>query len=152
MRIVFAGVVAVLLAASSPLSAQNDQVLTGRAPDWVDASQDLAVPADAAGLVFIRRQDMQVHIGKEGQFTYKGQRFKLLHTQALQFGNLALTWNPAAGAPTVHGVRVHRDCEVIDVLANSKFEIIRREDQLEQAMLNGLLTAVLRVPYLRVGD
>lgn len=152
MRIVFAGVVAVLLAASSPLSAQNDQVLTGRAPDWVDASQDLAVPADAAGLVFVRRQDMQVHLGKEGQFTYQGQRFKLLHPQALQFGNLALTWNPAAGAPTVHGVRVHRDGEVIDVLANSKFEILRREDQLEQAMLNGLLTAVLRVPDLRVGD
>ncbi len=33
-----------------------------------------------------------------------------------------------------------------------RFEILRREDQLEQAIFTGMLTAVLRVPDLRVGD
>lgn len=152
MRMILLCPLGALLAASGPLAAQDEQVLTGPAPAWVEASEPAPVPADAAGLVFVRRQDVLVHLGAKGQSTYLGQRMKLLHPQALEAGNLALTWNPAAGAPTVHTLRIHRDGEVIDVLANNEFEVLRREDQLEQAMLNGLLTAVLRVPDLRVGD
>ncbi len=152
MRMILLCPLGALLAAAGSLNAQDEQVLTGPAPDWVEASEPAPVPADAAGLVFVRRQDVLVHLGEEGQSTYQGQRMKLLHPQALEAGNLALTWNPAAGAPTVHTLRIHRGGEVIDVLANSEFEVLRREDQLEQAMLNGLLTAVLRVPDVRVGD
>src|SRR3546814_903623 len=49
-------------------------------------------------------------------------------------------------------INVHRDGATIDVLKNASFEVLRREDQLEAAMLDGVLTAVLRVPDLRVGD
>lgn len=52
----------------------------------------------------------------------------------------------------MHVIKVHRDGEVIDVLKKASFEILRREDQLEVARLDGNLTAVLRVPDLRVGD
>ena len=45
-----------------------------------------------------------------------------------------------------------RDGQVTDVLKNASFEVLRREDQLEAARLDGILTAVLRVPDLRVGD
>jgi hypothetical protein len=102
--------------------------------------------------VFIRRQDVLVHLNSKGQEQYLGYRIKILHANALQMGNLSLAWNPAAGAPTVHGVKVHRGDETIDVLENTSFEILRREDQLEAARLDGTLTAVLRVPDLRVGD
>ncbi|RXZ66669.1 DUF3857 domain-containing protein [Pelagerythrobacter rhizovicinus] len=112
----------------------------------------MPVPADASGLLFTRVQDTLVHLEDEGQQTYVGQRIKILHPQALQAGNLALTWNPAAGAPTVHALRIYRDGTAIDLLESSKFEVLRREDQLEMAMLDGLLTATLRVPDLRVGD
>lgn len=70
----------------------------------------------------------------------------------MQLGNISLVWNPAAGAPVVHAIRIYRDGEVIDVLKKASFEILRREDQLETASLDGNLTAVLRVPDLRVGD
>ena len=40
----------------------------------------------------------------------------------------------------------------MDVLDRVSFEILRREEQLEAAKLDGVLTAVLRVPDLRVGD
>lgn len=152
MRINILCPLAALLAASGPLNARDEQVFTGPAPDWVEASDPAPVPADATGLVFVRRQDVLVHFDDRGQSIYQGQRIKLLHPRALDAGNLALTWNPAAGAPTVHMLRIHRDGETIDVLANNEFEILRREDQLEQAMLDGLLTAVLQVPDLRVGD
>lgn len=140
------------LAVSSPLLAQNDQVLTGPEPDWVQPSEPIAVPANATGAIFVRKQDTLVHLDAAGQTNYVSQHIKLLNSQALELGNMGLTWNPAAGAPTVHAIRIHRDGTVIDVLANSKFEVLRREDQLEQAKLDGLLTAVLRVPDLRVGD
>jgi transglutaminase-like putative cysteine protease len=133
-------------------AAEEAEVAQAPPPDWVKPSPLLAVPEDANGLVFVRAQDSIVHLDGRRQSTYTGLRVKLLHPQALQMGNLAISWNPAAGSPAVHALRIHRGDKVIDVLGATKFEILRREDQLEAAMLTGILTAVLRVPDLRVGD
>ena len=67
-------------------------------------------------------------------------------------GNLSVGWNPAAGQPTVHAIKVHRGGQTIDVLQGASLRILRREDQLEQASLDGILTAIMRVDDLRVGD
>ncbi|WP_439468991.1 DUF3857 domain-containing protein [Blastomonas fulva] len=142
----------VLLASAQPALAQKDQVKRGPEPDWVRQSELAAVPEDAAGAVFVRRQDVWVHLDTKGQQQYLGYRIKLLHSNALQLGNLAISWNPQAGAPVVHTIKVHRNGEVIDALKSGTFEILRREDQLEAASLDGVLTAVLRVADLRVGD
>ena len=151
MRLSLSLVAASLLAVGQA-HAQNDQVARGRAPAWVNPSELLAVPDDAVGAIFIRRQDFLVHLNGQGQEQYMGYRARILHANALQMGNLSLAWNPAAGVPTVHSIKVYRGGETIDVLQNTSFEILRREDQLEAARLDGLLTAVLRVPDLRVGD
>lgn len=143
---------AVSALAGAPAFANNDQVLRGPVPEWVTPSELMAVPDDASGLVFVRRQDTLVRLDEQGQVQYLGYRIRILHPNALQLGNISVAWNPAAGAPTVHAIRVHRGGEVRDVLEEATFEILRREDQLEAAMLDGLLTAVLRVPDLRVGD
>lgn len=145
-----------LLAASvlfgGPVKAQNDQVRRGPVPDWVVPSDPMPVPANASGMVFVRRQDVLIHLDEQGQAQYVGYRIKILHPSALQAGNLSIAWNPAAGAPSVHGIKIYRGTEVVDVLEKASFEILRREDQLEAARLDGMLTAVLRVPDLRVGD
>lgn len=143
---------AVSALAIAPAHAANDEVQRGPTPDWVRPSELMPVPADASGLVFVRRQDSLVHLDEDGQEQYLGYRIKILHPNALQMGNLSIAWNPAAGAPTVHAIKVHRGGEVRDILESTDFEILRREGQLEAAMLDGLLTAVLRVPDLRVGD
>lgn len=132
--------------------ADDSQIQLGPAPTWAVQSELLPVPANAAGAVFIRRQDTEVHLDSKGQLIYNGYRIKILHPNALQLGNLSLAWNPAAGSPVVHVVKIHRGDEVIDVMQRASFEVLRREDQLEAAMLDGNLTAVLRVPDLRVGD
>ncbi|MGK6323686.1 DUF3857 domain-containing transglutaminase family protein [Sphingomonas sp. DT-51] len=93
-----------------------------------------------------------MHLSEKGQAQYLGYRIKLLDSAALQFGNISIAWNPGAGAPIVHEIKVLRDGQVVDVLKNATFEILRREDQLEAAKLDGTLTAVLKVPDLRVGD
>lgn len=112
----------------------------------------MAVPEAAAGAVFFRRQDAEIHLSSEGQAQYLGYRIRILQPSALQLGNISIAWDPSAGAPIVHGIKVFRDEQVIDVLKDASFEILRREDQLEAAKLDGMLTAVLRVPDLRVGD
>lgn len=147
---------ALLLAASmivaSPAWAQTEQVRRGPAPTWATPSTLLPLPASMTGPVFLRRHDIEVHLGKKGQAQYIGYRIKLLDSAALQLGNISIAWNPGAGAPIVHDIKVFRDGQVVDVLKGATFEILRREDQLEAAKLDGTLTAVLRVPDLRVGD
>ena len=140
------------LAAATVAQAQDETVSIGPPPEWVEPSELMPVPSDAEGLIFVRRNDALVRLTRDGQVSYIGQRIKLLHPQALQAGNIAIPWNPAAGTPAVHAVRIHRDGVVIDVLETTRFEVLRREDQLEQARLDGMLTAVLRVPDLRVDD
>ncbi|HEU0134606.1 MAG TPA: DUF3857 domain-containing transglutaminase family protein, partial [Allosphingosinicella sp.] len=151
MRIAASFFVASIVAVS-PAQARDDQVRRGPVPEWVAPSEPMAVPPEASGLMFIRRHDALVHLDREGQSHHLGYRIRILHSNALELGNLSIAWNPAAGAPTVHTIRVHRDGKSIDVLESASFEILRREDQLEAAALTGVLTAVLRVPDLRVGD
>lgn len=138
--------------AAAPADAANDQVQRGPAPNWVVPSELMPVPEGASGLAFVRRQDFLMHLDARGQEQYLGTRVKILHQNALQLGNVQIAWNPAAGAPTVHAIRIYREGQMIDVLANTQFEVLRREGQLEAASLDGMLTAVLRVPDLRVGD
>ena len=141
-----------LALAHGPAKAEENQVKRGPTPDWVLPSELVPVPEGASGLLFVRRQDIVAHLDDRGQAQYLGYRMRLLHPNALQIGNISIAWNPASGPPVVHMVNVHRDGTTIDVLKNASFEILRREDQLEAAMLDGVLTAVLRVPDLRVGD
>jgi len=112
----------------------------------------LPVPENVGGPLFMRRQDLQIHLSDQGQAQYFGYRMKILQASALQAGNLSIAWNPDAGAPMVHEIKLFRDGQIVDVLQHAAFEILRREDQLEAARLDGTLTAVLRVPDLRVGD
>lgn len=141
-----------LALAPMPATAEDSQVKRGPAPNWAIPSELMPVPEDASGLLFVRRQDVVAHLDDQGQAQYLGYRMRLLHPNALQLGNISIAWNPASGPPVVHMINVHRDGATIDVLKNASFEILRREDQLEAAMLDGVLTAVLRVPDLRVGD
>lgn len=145
-------VILALLFAGGAALADDTQVQRGPVPDWVVQSPPMPVPANAAGAMFVRSQDNEMHLDAHGQLQYFAYRLKLLNTAALDIGNLAIAWNPAAGAPTVHAIRIHRGSETIDVLSQATFEILRREEQLEAASLDGKLTAVLRVPDLRVGD
>lgn len=143
---------AVCALVSTAAMAREDQVKVGPAPKWATLSEPLPVPDDQRGALFVRRQDSEVHLDKDGQSTFVAYRTRILQSNALQLGNISISWNPAAGAPLVHTLTVYRDGIARDVLKDSHFEILRREDQLEQSMLSGILTAVLQVPDLRVGD
>ena len=61
----------------------------------------MAVPENVSGPLFIRRQDMKIHVSDKGQAQYIGSRIKILQSTALQLGNIAIAWNPNVGAPIV---------------------------------------------------
>ncbi len=145
-------ILAASIVGAQPADAQSDKVQRGPVPAWVTPSELMPVPDGASGLMFVRRHDTLVHLDGQGQAQYLGFRIKLLHQNALQLGNLSIAWNPSSGPPMVHTIRVYRDGKATDVLERASFEILRREDQLEESSINGILTAVMRVDDLRVGD
>ena len=65
---------------------------------------------------------------------------------------MAINWDPESETVTVHSLHIIRGAQVIDVLASQKFTVLRRETDLERAMLNGVLTATLQPDGLQVGD
>ena len=54
-------------------------------------------------------------------------------------GTIYVIWQPTIGKMTVNRVLIRRGAETIDVMKDGKgFQILRRESQLESAMINGM--------------
>lgn len=134
----------------------GDQILRGATPVWVvempaNAPEQSSDP-DASGLRVLLL-DMQHRSENDHRSNYLRTRSMPLSPQGLALvGSVGLMWSPQVQDITVHHVSIIRDGETIDVLATQAFETIRREENLDQAMLDGRLTALLQPAGLRVGD
>lgn len=138
---------------SSPVLA-GDKVLIGPAPDWLApapalSAQDLSAPGVALPLY-----DSQTLIDGDRVETYLDRALAISSPDMLnRGGNLTFAWQPDHGDLKVHAVSILRDGKVIDVLGDGTgITIMRREERLEQAVVDGMLTAYLMVEGLRVGD
>jgi tetratricopeptide (TPR) repeat protein len=142
-----------LLAVSSVAHAA-DKPLYAPAPDWVKPAPaiDPASIHDDSPVFLIRDNQQQL---KDGQVTaYIETAARVASTQMLDsLGTIKLPWQPDKGDLTIHRVEIIRGTEHIDLLATGgQFSVLRREAQLEQQQLNGVLTATMAVEGLRVGD
>lgn len=146
--------VALVLALSCVGTARADDVLQfGAQPGWVaPVAEPAAKPAD--GAVTLRLLDFQIRFDDRGTHTFTRQIVRVNTPEGLSAaGNIGLVWQPAFGGATVHRVTIHRGTETIDALKDGKgFQILRREAGLESLTITGLLTAVMPVSDLRVGD
>jgi tetratricopeptide (TPR) repeat protein len=97
-------------------------------------------------------QDQQIDLQPGSVTTYSAVMMKLQTAQGLAAGAVAFAWNPDTDTPTVHRLLVHRGDKVLNVLADQRFTIVRRESNLENAMLDGVLTATLQPEGLQIGD
>lgn len=139
---------AVSLYAQSAWAGQ--EVLYAAPQRWVDR----APPPSASGQTPLLLLDEQ-HFVEEGKLTVFSDRALRMDTpQSLnEAGTISLQWMPDKGDLIVHEVSIIRGGEVINVLAQgAKFEVLRRETQLERRIMDGSLTAALTVPGLRVRD
>lgn len=134
-------------------AADPSTIVYAPAGTWVLPPPSTAPDATPEGaLLKFAFVDGQVRVTPAGAESFSSYRVTILRPEALAVGNITLTWNPAAGEARVHELRIIRAGVPIDVLATTRFRVIQREENLEQSMLSGVLTATLQVPGLMVGD
>jgi tetratricopeptide (TPR) repeat protein/transglutaminase-like putative cysteine protease len=133
----------------------GDKPEFGPVPPWVQPTvlpPDDGVVSDAA--VRFLLTDWQFNFSAAGDEAYFDSVVRVQTPQGLAaVGTLTLPWNPGTDTLTVHKVHIIRGGQVIDVLASGQtFTVLRRENSLEYATLNGVLTAVIQPAGLQVGD
>lgn len=152
-----------LLVAAPPAAAQappaaaqeRREPAIAPAPAWVApiamAQADPARRDQPAQMLLVANQ---TQYGPEHHDHYFETAILIQNMQGLQgFGNITLPWRPEQTDLIVHKVQIIRNGAVIDLLGGGRrFTVLRRESNLESAMLDGVLTAVLQAEGLAVGD
>lgn len=138
------------LAVWSVSASAGDQPLYEPAPAWVQRAE---LPAAFAGSPLVLLDD-QRRIEDGRVWAYVDRAIKIDNPQVLQgAGTVQALWSPDKGDLIVHEVSIVRGDEQIDVLEpGARFDVLRREQQLEMRTIDGTLTATMMVPGLRVGD
>jgi hypothetical protein len=144
---VFAG------AAILPHPAQAaDSLKFGPPPAWVRAQPIPQSKASDAPVAFLLN-DQQIALDPGKITTYTELAFRIQNAQGLAAGNLSFAWQPDTDTVTVNKLHIIRGDKVIDVLGGGqKFTVLRREANLEAAVLDGTLTANIQPEGLREGD
>lgn len=121
---------------------------------WVDVAALPKAPTDSAGASTIQLLgDVQVRFAKVGYVSYYASAWQIGTAQGLDGSALQVDWDPALETLTIHKYRIVRDGQPIDLLGDGHaIKVIQREGGLENAMLDGRLTATLQPEDLRVGD
>ncbi|WP_394762193.1 DUF3857 domain-containing protein [Phenylobacterium sp.] len=96
--------------------------------------------------------DNQISLTREGSEVFSEIKVKPLTPDGLGAGNLSVAWDPQSESLTINRVTLTRAGQVTDILKSEQFEVLRRENNLEQATLDGQLTAVLQIKGVQVGD
>ena len=140
-----------VLGAAMPACAA-DQPPVAPVPDWVKpvAYRDVAGGDDQAP-VRILASDLQLHFlpGDTRKFVHVA--LKIGTPEGLSAGNLSFSWSPDTSSLIVHKILIHRGDQVIDVLASGQtFTVVRREQNLDMATLDGVLTAAPTAALLAV--
>jgi tetratricopeptide (TPR) repeat protein len=145
-----------LLAASLGAQAAHavDKPVIAPPPAWV---KPVAVPAAPAkpdeAAVHILLSDQQVSLEPGKRIIYSHSALKVQTSQGLGVGNISLPWNPETDILTVHKLVIRRGDTLIDILASGQtFTVARREQNMESATLDGVLTANIQPEGLEVGD
>lgn len=131
-----------------------DAVVQGPPPSWVKPPSlpAQAPPDEAPARLLLRSYQLRFTPGSSEMYV---ENFIRVQTpEGLRaMGNVTLPWKPDTDVLTVHKVRLLRGERVIDLLADGqKFEVLRRENNLEYAALDGVLTAALQPAGMEVGD
>jgi tetratricopeptide (TPR) repeat protein len=131
-----------------------DKPVIGPAPPWV---RPVAWPASIGETgeapVRILLSDQQIAFEPGRETVYSEIAFKIQTPQGLAAGSISLPWRPDIDVLTVHKLVIHRGDKTIDVLADGQtFTVVRREQNLDNAVLDGVLTANIQPEGLQVGD
>lgn len=141
-------------ASFSATARANDKPNLKPPPDWVKPVALPQGPATSDGTAArILLLDQQVDFQHGVRTAFTDTAIKIQTPQGLAVGNLSIPWSPDTDELAVHKLVIRRGDQVIDVLASGQtFTVIRREQNLESATLDGMLTANIQPEGLQVGD
>jgi tetratricopeptide (TPR) repeat protein len=158
-------VAALLLGASSPIAAQNttpastvetlEKPAIGPAPAWVKPIALPSAPLESTDTpLHVLLSDQQVRFTGDTTSLYDESLILVQKPEGLRpMGSFSVQWKPDTDRITFHKFQILRGKSVIDVLGKGeKLTVLRREANLEFAMLTGILTATLQPEGLAVGD
>ncbi|MCM8729588.1 DUF3857 domain-containing protein [Hephaestia sp. GCM10023244] len=142
------------LLCSAGVAQASDKPVYAAVPEWVKPAPaiDAATLGDDAPVLLIL--DRQQRIADGQVWSYQDTETRAASPEILsQIGTVSLRWSPDKGDLIIHRAEIVRGGEHIDLLkAGDPFTVLRREQQLEQFQLDGMLTATMPVSGLRVGD
>lgn len=152
MRVVFVAFAAASMLSGSAYAA--DKPLIAPTPAWVKPVSLPPEPEKADGAAYrILLSDQQIALRPGEVTTYSDVVFKIQTAQGLAAGNISAAWRPETDVLTVHKLLIRRGKQAIDVLASGQtFAVLRRETNLDTAILDGVLTANIQPEGLQVGD
>ena len=113
-----------------------------------------AGPAPGGAAIQVLLFDQQTRFGPAGDEFYTEGAVRILAPAGLSLLNsVSPSWDPQTETLTIHHLQVVRGGQVIDLLdGGKKVTVLRREKNLELAMLDGDMTATFQPEGLQVGD
>jgi transglutaminase-like putative cysteine protease len=124
-------------------------------PAWV---QPIAAPADAEknqpedGLRDML-DDRQVRVSADGSQNYNHFVRQATTSAAVeQVSQLRLDFEPSYQSLVIHHINVIRAGQIINALRPSEIRVIQREDELDEQLFNGTLSAIVVLNDVRRGD
>lgn len=158
MRMKFAFLLVVLLGCSSYASEQKDQLQVAPHGGWVKP-QSLplidSIPQDKINSgVYYLLVDEQVRVPARGEnIFYSHYAEKVVNQSGLQESSqVNINYDPSYQTLTFHSLLIHRDGKPFDALPKIKYSVLQREQELENSLYDGSLTANIIISDLRVGD
>ncbi|MGA9581445.1 MAG: DUF3857 domain-containing protein [Allosphingosinicella sp.] len=151
----FIAFIAAIMVWAAPAPAA-EQPTVAPAASWIEPvpipAADPALKDRPVQMLLINGQS---RYGKDGVRDYFFEYATLVQTPQGLSGtvNLEFPWQPGLSELLIHKVQIIRAGKVIDLLPQDRiFTVLRRENNLEGAMLDGTLTAVLQPEGLTLGD
>ncbi|WP_293371199.1 DUF3857 domain-containing protein [Phenylobacterium sp.] len=154
-RLVLASVLASIPIAFALPAAAADQPLYAPPAPWVDVAPiPPPPPEEGAPAIQILIDDHQSRLDPAGDAYYAHRAFKVLKPEGLAgVKSISVIWSPDTETITWHTLAIIRGGQTIDLLADRKdMLVLRRETNLEQASLDGRITASRQIDGLQTGD
>jgi hypothetical protein len=146
-----------LVAAVSAFAASawaDEKPAYGAPAKWVQVADIPAAPVDdQPPSTQLLLDDNQSRYTASGSVYYNRSVIKVLRSEGLQGGSRSVTWDPVRDKVTIHALAIVRNGQRIDLLKKGEdVLVLRREKNLERAMLDGRMTASIQIKDLQVGD
>ena len=154
-RFVLASLRAAIPVAFAPPAAAADQPLYAPPAAWVDVAPIPPPPSDdGAPAIQVLIDDHQSRLDPAGDAYYAHRAFMILKPEGLaSVKSINVIWSPATETITWHTLAIIRGGQRIDLLADhAAMLVLRRETNLEQASLDGRITASRQIDGLQTGD